>query len=152
MGFISQMKGRITKKRYIYATVFVDHFSDLKYIHCMSEITSEEIMYAKKSFERHTAGFNLRVDHYHCDNGRFAYNTFIHHCEGMGQGITYCGVNTHFQNGYAEKDIRYLQSMARKRILYAKGQSPQSNSSISVALCIVNCCSRAQQCPQRHGC
>ena len=54
------MKGRLTKKRYIYATVFVDHFSDLKYVHCMSEITSEETIYAKTSFERHAAGFNLR--------------------------------------------------------------------------------------------
>ena len=46
VGFISHMKGRLTKKRYRYATVFVDHFSDLKYVHCMSKITSEETIYA----------------------------------------------------------------------------------------------------------
>ena len=57
------MKGRLTKKRYIYATVFVDHFSDLKYVHCMSKITAEETIYAKIFFERHTAGFNVRVEH-----------------------------------------------------------------------------------------
>ena len=48
VGFIAHMKGRLTKTRYIYATVFVDHFSDLKYVHCMSEITSEDTIYSKK--------------------------------------------------------------------------------------------------------
>ena len=50
VGFIAHMKGRITKKRYRYETVFVDHFSGLKYVHCMSKITSEETIYAKKKF------------------------------------------------------------------------------------------------------
>ena len=75
--FISHMKGQLTKKRYKYATVFVDHFSDLKYVHCMSEITSEKTIYAKKSFYRHAAGFNVMVEQYHCDNRRFSYNIFI---------------------------------------------------------------------------
>ena len=48
--FISHMKVQLTKKRYKYATVFVDHFSDLKYVHCVSEITSEKNIYSKKSF------------------------------------------------------------------------------------------------------
>ena len=65
VGFIAHMKGQITKKRYRYATVFVDHLLDLKYVHYMSKITLEETIYAKKSFERHTAGFNVRVEHYH---------------------------------------------------------------------------------------
>ena len=126
VGFIAHMKGRLTKKRYKYATVFVDHYSDLKYVHYMSEITSEETIYAKKCFERYSAGFNVKVEHYHCDNGRFADNAFIQHCEGMGQGITYCGVNAHFQNGRAEKAIRDLQTMARKMLLHAKGRWPEA--------------------------
>ena len=63
VGFIAHMKGRLTKKRHRYATVLVDHFSDLKYVHCMSGITSEETIYANKCFERHAAGFNVKVDH-----------------------------------------------------------------------------------------
>ena len=74
----------------------MDHLSDLKYAHCMSEITSEETIYTKKLFERHPYGFNIRMENYHCDNGQFSYNAFIQHYEGMGQGITYCGVNAHF--------------------------------------------------------
>ena len=53
VGFIAHMKVRLTKKRYRYATVFVYHFSYLSYIHCMSKITSEETIYAKK-FSRGT--------------------------------------------------------------------------------------------------
>ena len=77
------MKQRLTKKRYRYATVFVDHFSDLKYIHCIYEITSEETIYAKKGFERHAAGFNVREEHYHYKNGRFTDTAFIQNCKVM---------------------------------------------------------------------
>jgi len=126
VGFIAQIKGRLTKKRYKYATVFVDHHSDLKYVHYMSELTSEETVYAKKCFERYAASFNVKIEHYHCDNGRFADNLFVQHCEGMGQNITYCGVNAHFQNGRAEKAIRDLQTMARTMLLHAKGRWPDA--------------------------
>ena len=125
VGLIAHTEVSITKKRYRYATVFVDHFSDLKYVHCMSEITSEDTIHAKGCFERHAAGFNVRVEHYHCDNGKSADNAFIQHCEGMGQGITYCGVNAHFQNGSGEKAIRDLQTMAQKIILHTKGRWPK---------------------------
>ena len=77
VGFIAHIKGRLIKKRCRYATIFVYHFLDLKYVPCMSKITSEETIYAKKSFERHAAGFNLRVEHYHCDNRRF-FRQHIH--------------------------------------------------------------------------
>jgi hypothetical protein len=33
VGFITQLKGTLTKKRYTPATIFVDHYSKLKYIH-----------------------------------------------------------------------------------------------------------------------
>ena len=44
----------------------------------------------------------------------------------MGQNITYCGVNTHFQNGHAEKAIRDLQTMAHTMLLHAKGRWPDA--------------------------
>ena len=92
----------------------------------MYNITSEYTIYANNLFERHTAGSNVRVEHHHCDNGRFADNVFIHNCDGMGKGITYYGVNAHFQNGHAEKAIRDLQTMAQKMILHAKGRWPEA--------------------------
>ena len=50
-GFIAQLKGRVTKLRYKYATVFTDHFSDYKYVHLQESITSAEIVSAKRAFE-----------------------------------------------------------------------------------------------------
>ena len=126
VGFIAHMEVRLTKKRYRNATVFVDHFSYLKYVHCMSEITSEETIYAKKSFERHAADFNLRVENYQCKNGLFSDNAFVQPCKGMVQGITYYGENTHSQNRRAEKSIRDPQTMARKIIRHAKGRWPEA--------------------------
>jgi hypothetical protein len=41
VGFIAQLKGKLTKKCYTVATVFVDHYSWLKYIHLITKLTSE---------------------------------------------------------------------------------------------------------------
>jgi hypothetical protein len=39
VGFIAQLKGTLTKKRYTAATVFMDHYSRLKYINLMTKLT-----------------------------------------------------------------------------------------------------------------
>jgi hypothetical protein len=46
VGFITQLKGTLTKKRYTAATIY-DHYSTLKYIHLMTKLTSKETMKAK---------------------------------------------------------------------------------------------------------
>ena len=35
-GFYAQLKGKLTSKRYTAATIFVDHFSRLRYVHLMT--------------------------------------------------------------------------------------------------------------------
>jgi hypothetical protein len=49
--FYAQFKGKLTSKRYNAATIFVDHFSRLCYVHLMTSLTSQETIEAKKSFE-----------------------------------------------------------------------------------------------------
>ena len=56
---------------------------------------------------------------YHADNGRFQDNAWKNDCENKAQGLTFCGVNAHWQNGKAEKKIRDLQDSARTIFLYA---------------------------------
>jgi hypothetical protein len=51
VGFIAQLKGTLTKKRYTSATVIVDHYSRLKYVHLMTKLTSKETMEAKQAFK-----------------------------------------------------------------------------------------------------
>jgi hypothetical protein len=85
VGFIAQLKGTLTKKCYTAATVFVDHFSQLKYIHLMTKLTSKETMEAKRAFEHCTEQHCVRILHYHCDNGQFADNAFKNSCNAKGQ-------------------------------------------------------------------
>ena len=41
-GFIAQLKGKLTKQRYEYDTIFVDQFSDLSDAHLKRSINSSE--------------------------------------------------------------------------------------------------------------
>jgi hypothetical protein len=120
VGFIAQLKGSLTKKRYTAATVFTDHYSHLQYIHLMTCLTSQETVDAKRAFEHFAEQHGVRILHYHCDNGRFADNDFKSACASSNQRLTFCGVNAHFQNGIAEKAIRDLRESARKQLLHAQ--------------------------------
>ena len=75
-GFIAQLKGKLTKQRYKYATVFVDQFSGLSYAHLQRSITSSETVEGKLAFEAYARSMGVKIDAYHADNGRFADNIF----------------------------------------------------------------------------
>jgi len=125
-GFIPQLKGSVTKRRYQAATIFVDHFSGLSYVHLQRQLTSKETVEAKHAFEAFARRHHVRIKHYHADNGRFADNAYMQDVKQQGQTISFCGVNAHFQNGIAEKRIRDLQEQARKQLLHAKARWPSA--------------------------
>ena len=118
-GLIAQLKGKLTQQRYKYATVFVDQFSGYTFVYLQNHLTSEETVMAKHTFEHSADQRRVKITHYHADNGCFADNAFIAHCKAQRQGLSYCGVNTHFQNGIAERRIRDLQEQTRTSMLYA---------------------------------
>ena len=91
-GFVAQLKGKLTRRRYKYATIFVDHYSDLSYVHLQSTITSDETLQAKHAFEAYARSMEVKILRYHADNGRFAVNMFINDVEIQGQSISYCGI------------------------------------------------------------
>ena len=126
IGFVAQAKGKLTHKRYKYATLFVDHFSRLKYIYFLEKISGLETLEAKRNFERFAAEHGVSIRHYHCDNGRFSEKLFMDSCAANNQRITFCGVNAHFQNGIAEKAIRDVTEAARKMLLHAKLRWPSA--------------------------
>ncbi len=68
VGFFTQLKGSLTKKRYRYCTVFVDHFSRLRFVHLQIDDSDTETMLAKQAFEKFAAEHGVRILHYHCDN------------------------------------------------------------------------------------
>jgi hypothetical protein len=108
VGFFVQLKGGLTKKRYKAASIFVDHFSRLRFVHLMQDLSSEESVKAKRAFEQLAAEHGVTIRHYHCNNGRFADNAFKQACQERNQQLTFCGVNAHFQNGIAERAIHDL--------------------------------------------
>ncbi len=55
VGFFAQLKGSLTKKRYRYCTVFVDHFSQLHFVHLQIDDSAAETMLAKQEFEKFAA-------------------------------------------------------------------------------------------------
>ena len=125
-GFIAQLKGKLTKQRYKYATVFVDQFTGLSYAHLQRSLTSTETVEGKLAFEAYARSMGVRICAYHADNGRFADNLFLKSVETAGQTITFCGVGAHHQNGRAEKKIRDLRESARKMLLHSMARWPQA--------------------------
>ncbi len=119
VGFFAQLKGSLTKKRYRYCTVFVDHFSQLHFVHLQIDNSAAETMLAKQGFEKFAAEHVVRILHYHCDNGQFSDNAWKQSCEASHQQLTFCGVNAHFQNGIAEHAFWDLSESTYKQLLHA---------------------------------
>jgi hypothetical protein len=125
-GFVGQMKSIYTRKRYKVATIFVDHFSNLSFVHLQGSTSSEDTVKAKHEFERYASTFGVHIRHYHADNGRFADNAWRQDILTQGQRLTYSGVGAHHQNGRAEKRIRDLQDMARTSLVHANRRWPDA--------------------------
>jgi hypothetical protein len=124
MGFIGQLKGKLTTRRYKYCTVFIDNFSRYKYIYLQSSLSSKESLEAKVAFEAHSRALGVMILNYHADNGRFVDNAWIQDIHKKQQTISYCGVNAHWQNGIAEKGIRDLREQARTSLLHTIDKWP----------------------------
>ena len=126
VGLFAQMNGKLTKRRYRCATIFVDHYSRLRFVHLQIDDSSTETLAAKRAFETFATEHGVKVLHYHCDNGRFHDNAFKQACHNARQQLTFCGVNVHFQNGITKRSIRDLSESARKQLLHASARWPQT--------------------------
>ena len=124
LGLIGHIKGTPTIQRYTCATIYVDHFSRLSYVHLQKALTSDETVQGKIAFEKFCEARGVTVRHYHADNGRFSDKGFVNHVAKCRQSITYCGVNAHFQNGMAEKRIRDLQEQTTTMLVHAESKWP----------------------------
>ena len=127
-GLVAQMAGFLTKKRYKVCTVFVDHYSNLGFVHMQASTSISETLEAKEAFERFASQNGVEIQHFHADNGTFAANEWVRDCHGKGQGLTFASVNAHHQNGKAEIRIRNLQDQARAMIIHANKRWPEAVS------------------------
>jgi len=127
-GLVAQLKGIPTKKRYTCATVFIDLFSDFTFIHFQYTTNAQETLEAKHAFERYAQGHGVKVKSYHADNGHFAENAWVNNAVSLSQSIRFAGVNAHFQNGRAEKQIRDLQDTGQTQLIHAHRRWPDAIS------------------------
>jgi hypothetical protein len=81
VGFIAQMTGKLTKKRYKYATVFVDQASKLGYVYFQKTSTVEETLEAKAAFQQYASDKHITIKAYHADNGIFRANKWQLACK-----------------------------------------------------------------------
>ena len=125
-GLIAQLRGFLTRQRYTVATIFVDHFSHLSYVHLQRSTSAEDTLQAKRAFEAYARSKGVVVKHYHADNGRFIEKAFRDHCELERQTVSFSGVNAHFMNGKSERRIRELQDSARTMLVHAKHRWPRA--------------------------
>lgn len=109
----------MTSRRYHCACVFVDHFSDYTYAHLMKAQDGDEVLAAKKAFEATADSHGIRIKHYHADNGIFSAKQWLDDCRDSHQGVTFAGVDSHHQNGRAERKIQSLQELGRCQLLHA---------------------------------
>ncbi|KAL7477469.1 hypothetical protein ACHAW6_003275 [Cyclotella cf. meneghiniana] len=143
-GFVAQLKGKLTIQCYKAATVFVDHFSSLRYIHTMTSMPSNDTIKAKQAFEQFATNHFVIIKHCHANNDHFTNNAFINHCSQLQQQLTNCRVNAHFQNGLAERAIRDITKGGRKQLLYAMARWPQV---VDLALWPYTLCYATFACP-----
>jgi hypothetical protein len=113
------LRGTPTIDRYEVATVFIDHYSGVGYIHLQRTTSAEDTIEGKQLFEAWANTQHVTISHYHADNGIFADNKFRKSVANNNQRLTFAGVNAHFQNGMAEKRIRDLQETARTMLIHA---------------------------------
>jgi hypothetical protein len=79
-GLIPQVTGRLTKKWYAGATIFVDEATDYTYVHLMGDITDDETLEAKHAYEQLLHSKGITVKRYHADKGAFAHSKFTEDC------------------------------------------------------------------------
>ena len=60
-----------------HATVFVDHYSRLSYVHVNKTANADDAIAAKKAFEQHARERGVTIKHCHADNGIFKSAAFL---------------------------------------------------------------------------
>jgi hypothetical protein len=85
----------------------------------MPDLTLDETLLAKSSFERHDNKGGVSIISYCADNGQFADAGFQQEIKDSNQKITYCAAGAHHQNGIVEQQIKEITLISRTLLLHA---------------------------------
>ena len=125
-GLVPQSSGSLTRSRIFCSTIFVDHHSSFAFSFLQRSTTHEETLNAKAAFEKFALSFEVPIQAYHADNGRFAEAAFRDECNKCNQNISFCAVGAHHQNGIAKANIKTFTLGARTCLLHAKRLWPEA--------------------------
>ena len=79
-GFIAQICGVLTTKRYICATVYVDQASKLGSVWIQKTTAAKDTVEGKKAFEKYARERVVQIQHYHADNRIFKSKAWVLDC------------------------------------------------------------------------
>ena len=105
-GLIAQMYVFLTRQRYQYACVFLDHNYDLTYVHLLKFQTVYKAVETKEAFDAYAESHGVDIKHYHAENGIFRSEKWMKQCKDMHQDLNFSGFNAHHQNGLLKWHIR----------------------------------------------
>ena len=135
-GLIGQTIGRLTTSRYRVATIFINHYSDIDYVHVQETTLAKDTLEAKAQFECFAQDQGVTIGHYHADNSIFASNAFRESVWDCRQTISFCGISAHHQNGVAEQQIQDLTGSAWASMAHAAHRNPAVTATLwPYALC-----------------
>jgi hypothetical protein len=113
-GLIPQMTGFLTNLCIWGAMTLVDHFLDYVYVALMQDLTLDETLLAKSSFERHANDGGVNINSYQANDGCFADAGLQQGIKEANQTITFCAVGAQHQNGKTNQrayiDLAYSPS------------------------------------------
>ena len=75
-GIIPALKRRKKSRKYHVATIFVEHFSKLTYVHFSESTTANKAVESTHAFEQYTETFGVNIQKYHAENGAFNTQVF----------------------------------------------------------------------------
>ena len=101
-GFIQQMVGRLTSKRYTCATIFVDNATIFGYVWLQTSLSATKTLQGKEAFEREARDAGIEIKQYRANNGIFKSKQWVTDCIRRQQKQSFCAANAHHQNGHAE--------------------------------------------------
>ena len=113
-GTLENNNGQVLSKEHITCgAVMVDHASDYVSNFVQTSVKGTQKLDAKHKFETLAESCGIKIRHYHADNHMLSHNLFKESCMSSRQTQSFCGANTHHQNGSAERKIRTAMSLAR---------------------------------------
>ena len=92
----------------------------------MEKLDGESTVQAKHTFEHVCKSHSVTVHHCHSNNGLFDIKIFKEEVSTAGQTLSFCLVDSHYQNGNAENHIKDFTIGERTSLLKAAHQCPET--------------------------